>query len=457
MKLKRFALRGLIVLFVAVALCMFFARTIQTITTPKVQLVTGSYGRFEDKMVFQAEVYFSDTEEFTVEDAQSMNITVDKVYVRAGSYVKAGDTLFTAKTPSYEEDIKKVREDYEAKNKELLELDVQNRKLSKESYQNTMYDQLLDAQDALSDASYEARYAAAQESITLTGDVSTWQSQLALAGNASDEVKEAVNKAKIAQAAYEEARTAYFAVLDNKKLKVSDEVFQYITKRGELLDEIEELNQKMITLTMLESSLKKVTAPRDGYIIEIKVAEGDTYDGTKAAYVMNKEDCVPVLRAALDSSTNRSISDGTRAEITSDIYGTEKTTVEKTTYAADGTKYLLITMPEAYLDSESTAIRRFMQDGGVKVNITYRAKNTTTLLTPSCVRSDGDSYYVYLIQYTSGSLLSSSNMTVKKTSVTVIESSSSAVSIEEDLSYQSIADREDRALEDGATVMEYVN
>ena len=37
MKLKRFALRGLIVLFVAVALCMFFARTVQTITTPKVQ------------------------------------------------------------------------------------------------------------------------------------------------------------------------------------------------------------------------------------------------------------------------------------------------------------------------------------------------------------------------------------------------------------------------------------
>lgn len=81
------------------------------------------------------------------------------------------------------------------------------------------------------------------------------------------------------------------------------------------MEEIEDLNQKMVTLTVLETSLKAVTAPRDGYIIELKVAEGDTYDGTKVAFVMNKEDCVPVLRAPLDSNSTRTIADGTRAEI----------------------------------------------------------------------------------------------------------------------------------------------
>lgn len=376
--------------------------------------------------------------------------------VRVGNYVKKGDIIFTAKTPSYEEEIKKVREDYDAKNKELLELDVQNRKLSKESYQNTMYQQLLDAQDTLSEATYEARYAAAKESVVLTGDVSTWQSQLALSGEVSDDLKAAVNKARTAQAAYEEARTAYFAVLDNKKLKVSDDVFQYITKRNGLMGEIEDLNQKMVTLTVLETSLKAVVAPRDGYIIELKVAEGDTYDGTKVAFVMNKEDCVPVLRAPLDSNSTRTIADGTRAEISSDNYGSERTNVEKTTIASDGTKYLQMPMPETYLSSDSTAIRRFMQDGGVDVKITYRAKSATTLLAPSCVRSDGESYYVYVVEYSGGGFLSQNTMKVKKTSVTVIERSDSTVSIQEDLSYRSIADREDRALEDGATVMEYV-
>ena len=272
----------------------------------------------------------------------------------------------------------------------------------------------------------------------------------------SDELKAAVNKARTAQAAYEEARTAYFAVLDNKKLKVSDDVFQYITKRNSLMEEIEDLNQKMVTLTVLETSLKAVVAPRDGYIIELKVAEGDTYDGTKAAYVMNKEDCVPVLRAPLDSNSTRTIADGTRAEISSDNYGSERTSVEKTTIASDGTKYLQMPMPETYLSSDSTAIRRFMQDGGVDVKITYRAKSATTLLSPSCVRSAGESNDVYVVEYSGGGFLSQNTMKVKKTSVTVIERSDSTVSIQEDLSYRSIADREDRALEDGATVMEYV-
>lgn len=72
------------------------------------------------------------------------------------------------------------------------------------------------------------------------------------------------------------------------------------------------------------------------------------------------------------------------------------------------------------------------------------------------MRSDGENSYVYIVEYSGGGFLSQSTMKVKKTSVTVIERSDTTVSIEEDLSYRSIADREDRALTDGATVMEYV-
>lgn len=54
-------------------------------------------------------------------------------------------------------------------------------------------------------------------------------------------------------------------------------------------------------------------------------------------------------------------------------------------------------------------------------------------------------------------MLSSSSMKVVKTRVTVAERSDKYVSIEEDLSYQQVADKEDRALTDGQTVMEYVN
>lgn len=455
MKLKKFALRGLIVLAVAVALCMFFARTVQTITTPKVKLTTASSGRFEDKMTFQGQIYFEKTEEITLKEAKDLNVKVKRIYVKPGHYVKAGETIFTAEAPSYEEELEKLREEYDAKAKELVDLDITNRKMSKESRRNELYDALLDAQDALNDATYDARFSALENGITLSGDVTKWKQQLALLKEVPEAVTTAVNKALAAQSAYSAANSAYLEILENKKLKVKDDVFKYINDRGALMDAMDELTEKMVDLNVKLSALQTVTAPRDGYIVSIDVNEGDVYDGVKAAFVMNQEGTTPVLRASL-AGVERTIADETKAEIASDVYGTEKTTVQKTVVATDGGKYLYINIPESMLDEEASAIRRFVSDGGVEVNITYRAKRNTTLLTPSAVRSEGDKDYVWLVQNDWGGFMNASSMKVVKTNVTVIERSDKAVSIEDDLSYQQIADREDRALTDGQTVMEYV-
>ena len=102
MKLKRFALRGLIALAVMVALCMFFARTVQTITTPKVQLVTGSSGRYEEKMTFTGQVHFPETEDIIVQDAKDLGAVVGRIYVKEGHWVKAGDIIFTAEAGEVE-------------------------------------------------------------------------------------------------------------------------------------------------------------------------------------------------------------------------------------------------------------------------------------------------------------------------------------------------------------------
>ena len=122
----------------------------------------------------------------------------------------------------------------------------------------------------------------------------------------------------------------------------------------------------------------------------------------------------------------------------------------------DGSKHLHILLPEEMLTPESTAVRRVVSDGGVNVNITYRAKKATTLLPPSALRGQENDHYVYLIQHDWGGFMSSATMKIVKTPVTVLEKSDKSVSISEDLSYQQLADREDRALTDGQTVMEYV-
>lgn len=457
MKLKRFAMKGLIVLAVVVALCMFFARTVQTITTPKVQIVTGSTGRFEQELKFNAKVEFPEKEEIILKDAAKSNIVIDELYVQPGHWVTAGETIFTAHLPGYEDDMKKLQEEYQTKSQELLDLDITNRKLSKESKQNELYDELLSSQDKLAELTYQTRFAAMQAGINLSGDPTEWKKQLAALKDVPEEVTQAVDKTVAAKGAVEAARTAFFEVYENRKLRVDDEVFKYIKDRNAALETLDDLQEQMVALDSRNASLSKVTAPRDGYIVSIDVAEGDTYDGTKLAYAISGKDTAPVLKASLDSNS-RNITEGAKATISSDTYGEERTTVEKVGTEADGSKYMLITLPESMAETGSSAIRRAMMDGGVEVSITYRANKSTTLLPASAVRNEGEgSDYVYLIQRSWGGVLSSSSMKVVKTSVTVAERSDKYVSIEEDLSYQQVADKEDRALTDGQTVMEYVN
>ncbi|MCH5287833.1 MAG: hypothetical protein J1E43_10450 [Christensenellaceae bacterium] len=456
MKLKRFALRGLIILFVTVALCMFFARTVQTITTPKVQLVSTSSGRFETTMKFSAQVSFPEKEEIIIEEAEKTPITVDRIYVKPGHFVKAGDTIFTAKVPSFESEMEKLRNDYDAKNKELIELDARNRTLSKESRQNELYDEMIGAQTAAADAVYDARFLALSYDIRLTGDVSGWTQQLGVYEEVPEDVTKAVKKAQSAQSAYEAAKAAYFEILDNRKLRVRDDVFEYIKTRNAAIAAMEELTTQMIDLASTANSLTKVVAPHDGYIVSIEVSEGGAYDGSKKAYVISKEGSVPVLLADIDRDSQRTIADGTRADIESETYGTRRSEVIDTVINADASKQLRISIPEEFLSEDSAAIRRFVSDGGVTVSITYRARQSSTLIPASAIHNDGDGDYVYLIRWSGGGFMSQSRMTVEKTKVTVLDRNDTVVSISEDYTYQQLADREDRGLTDKMTVMEYV-
>lgn len=456
MRLKRIALRGLIILAVAVAVCMFFARTVQTITTPKVQLVTASSGRFEDKLTFQAEVYFPDTEAVVVSQAAKSAVTVDKILVKPGYWVNAGDVIFTCKVTGFEEEMKKLRDDYDTKSRELMDLDVQNRRLSKESRQNELYQVMVEAQAALTDAVIAARTAASQNNVKISGDVSGWGKQLAFFKDVPEEVTAAVRKAQTASETYNAANAAYLEILEDRKLKVSTEVFEYIQKRGDYQKQLDALAEQMVTLSLLADGLTQVEAEHSGYIVSVAVNAGDAYDGTKTAYTISKEGALPILRTPLEG-VNRTIADGTKAEIETNSHGTEKTTIEKTTVEADGKKYLFINMPDSLSGESNSGIRRAMADGGVSVKVTYRAAQNSTLITPSAVRADGDNNYVYLVQMQRGGLLSSDMMKVVKTSVTVIERSDKYVSVAEEFGYQQIADREDRTLSDGQAVMEYVN
>ena len=450
MKLKKFALRGLITLAVIVALCMFFANTVLTITTPKVQIVQASRGRLEQKMKLDTQVYFPNTTDYTLADATKSAITVDKVYVKPGHHVDKGETLFTAVLTDYDKDWKDLQGKYAEKAKALMDKDVENRRFARNSTQNDMYDAVLDVQWKAVVAEQNAHTLAYQQNITLDADSSKWEAQAA--GKA--DLLKAVKAATDAEAAYQKAYDDFFASFDNTKIRVRNATFKFINERRAIIKEMNGFSDDLTALAERKISLSTVTAPQAGYVVAVNVKSGDSYDGKKAAFTLSGDEDAPVLRADV-TSLNKAVADGAKVEVAGD-YGSEKTTVEKTELDTDGKKYLYVTLTSDIITLKG-GITRMLADGTVNVTLSYRAKDSTTLLPASAVRNEGEGKdYVYMIQRNGSGFLGSSSMTVVKTSVDVIERGDTMVSVRQQLDYQEIADREDRALKDGCTVMEYV-
>lgn len=457
MKLKKLALKGLIILFVVISLCMFFGKTVQTITTAKVNIVRGTTGRFEEKIQLTAKVHFQEVVEYTIEEATKSPLTVDKVFVKPGHWVEKGDVIFTARMPSFDTDMEKLRKDYDEQSKALIDLDIPNRKLSKQSAQNDLYEAMLAAQDSLSEATFKARSLAQENGLVFVGEVSSWSKQLNIAEDMPELVRNAAQKAIAAKKTFDDARTAFFNTYENRKLKVSKDTFDYINKRNEIIKKMDEINEEIVSLEKRYKDLTRVIASQAGYVVALEVVAGEAYDGAKTAYSLSKEETEPILRAEIPSDMKRVIENGTRVEIPIGEYEKERTTIENTYLAPDGTKYLEITLPEAMQGGKSSAIRTMIADEGVNLTITYRAKQANTQLPASCVRQDGDASYVFVIEKQYGGFMSASGMKVKKQTVTVLDKSDKWVSVADSLEWQDIADNEDRPLTDGQTVMQYVN
>jgi multidrug efflux pump subunit AcrA (membrane-fusion protein) len=451
MKLKRIALKGLIILAVAVALCMFFAKTVLTITTPKIQIVQATRGRLEQKIRLNAQVYFPETTDHILSDAVKSNIVVDKVYVRPGHHVKAGETLFTAIIPDFDDKWKEQQDKYDAKAKELMDKDVENRNAARTSGQNDLYDDVLEKQSVLSAAEHDARTLALRLNITLGEDIAAWPEQAA----GKDDLTQAVTAVQAAKTAYDESSTAFYKSFNSSKTRIKSSTFKYINERNVLLKELNAITDEMVALSSRKDKLTTITAPHDGYVVSMDVKNGDTYDGKKSAFTLSLEEVAPVLRADI-TSLNKAVDDGTRVDVTGD-YGSERTSVEKSVLEGDGKKYVYITLTEGIISIKG-GITRMVTDGNTEVSVTYRAKVSATLVPSSAVRNEGEGQdYVYLIQRNWGGFLGSSSMKVVKTSVTVLERGDKVVSIQEEMDYQEIADGEDRALTDGCTVMEYID
>ncbi len=445
MDLKKFAVRGIVILAICVALCMFFSGTVRTITTPKVKLTTAKRGKLEERIELACRPAFPDAEEIALKLPDDLSLTIVKVDTREGYTVLAGDVVIEAKVANFEQMRKQYQDAYEDAAEQLMALEKKHRDIRV----NRRDEAYADAYFALRDARRSA-VSLSLELDSLLDREGLERTQTGYPDGASDELKALMDQWREAEEAREKAQEAMDAV---SRYTVDETIWSYITDQREQQRKRDEAEASLRQLVALNDQVAAIRAPRDGYIASLGVKEGDAYDGANALYSLTPEDGLPVLRADL-SQVERTITEGTAAAYKPDSYDAIETKVLTVGTDADGKRYADIELTKPLIKARGSVYSMTQED--TPITLVYRAREATSLLPTSAVRGSGDDRYIFVIEQNSAAF-GGNTLRLHKLAVKVLGEYGGTTSVEDDITYYSIAYGEDRAVDDGDAVMEYLN
>lgn len=441
--MKKFALRGMVILAAAVALCIFFSGTVRTLTTPKARFAQIRTGKMEQEIDLTGKVVFPEEEELTYSIPEGMTLTVTRVHVTAGSKVKAGDPLVSTRVTDGEKTLESLKKDLATAQKELRTLETKTAGIrltrSEEKWQEAW------------NRENEARGRAQEARISLM----TALRQAGMEWNGKDLPEGAGEEAQELYAAWQQAEKEASAASDALKAleryAIPDETWTAIQQKQEQTRKAADLENQILTLQVLEKTAEKITAPREGYVTEISLEKGATLDADSVILKMTAEGSQPVIRVDL-SEVKQEVKKGTTLMLEGDSWDRPSVKVTETGLNAEGRPYAdaEITKDVTYaLGSVSALMKK-----EIKAQLVVRSQEATCLVPAAAVRGSGDSRYVYVGE-TERSAFAGSRMIVRKTDVRVLAESGSICSLAEDLTGMKVLYMEDRALTEGGAVMEY--
>ena len=411
-----------------VALCMFFSGTIKTISTAKVKLVTAKQGKLEEEIKLSGNLTFPQTEDVKLALTSDQSVTIKRVRVAKGRRVAAGDVLFEAEVSGYDKEMESLRGESDAAQKELMELERKNgdvRLKRTEEIWVEAYDALAKSKEDCMTAQTQLEVAAKLAGVTLSGGRLP-------SGETDETLTDAQKAVDAAQAAQDETQKKFNSAI---RLGHQQNVINYITQSRQLNEKLATTQEKITALDVLAQRARQVTAPHDGYIVEINVRAGDSYDGKTAALVISSESGDAVLRADT-SKIEKKIDKGTQVTVKRD---SDKTLTKKVTDSGvneEGKRYIDVKLTDKDITNLGGGAALF--SAAVEMTASYRASSSTTLLPASAVRGSGDSRYPYIVSEESNAL-GQRVLKVKKQDVKVLSEVGSMVSIQDDLSRQRVA------------------
>lgn len=474
MKNKNKAIKALISLIAFLLVCMFLSRTVQTITTPKVKRIQASYGRLEEKIRVNGEVFFKNSEEFKLQEAKDMGVSVEEVHCKEGYFLKKGDLIAKTSVGSYEEKKKEIETNIRKVAKERASEFNGSIRLAHDSEQNQINQRVLDKNEQYYVKLAETKLLAKNLGYDLKGAVSDWGTPPAPAPKpgektAKTEKVEEKPKEVLNQDAPPELKKliddtykVYLEKLEAEDLlkqiynrrygqRIPDLVFTHIKKLYEFDEKIADEEAKLEKLNDSYQKVKEIKAPRDGYVTKLNLKKGEAVEGTKTIFALSKTDELPYLRFDI-SEVKRTLKEGMNINLDGSY---EEFTISEIYLGDNNKKYALVKLTNEQI-SGLGGLNKLLSSG-VQGSISYKSDKQYTIIPASALRSESEKEtYVYVVEPVWSGFMGNEQFKLKKTPVTVIAKTNTAVAISEDISYYSIADREDRAIKDGQTVMDYV-
>ncbi len=452
MRLKKIALRGMIILAAIIALCILFAGTLRSLTTPKVEFAEVKNGKLENIVEMTGNVVFPDKEDFTIAVPDEISVTVEKILVSTGEHVTADSTLMKAKVTDYEKKLAELKEKYD---KARDELDAWERKNG-------------DIRLTNNEKQWMAAYEKERDAVTREQNLRISlmaQFNLTDAADLTDELIQGVIDGKIIEDYTEWKKVREEMTAAKKELKsleryaVADDVWSILQTRNDKQKEMADAEAKMMELRKLQNTVETIKAPHEGYVVAIKASRETPLVGDKAEVIqITPEGKGPVLRVMLKDKKNQPVNVQKGAALTIPVSDWQKVDAKVTALGVDknGDKYADAALTDKIL-GEFGNVSAMIKKGDIKVKMITRAKDSTQLIEASAVRTDGTTRYVFLGVAEEAPLGGTRIVVQKKELQDVLGESEKYVSVAEGTidSGKKVLFHEDRVINEKDTVMKY--
>ena len=214
---------------------------------------------------------------------------------------------------------------------------------------------------------------------------------------------------------------------------------------------MEAATAEIIRLQTLEQSTRQIVATHDGYVVDVNITVGQSWDGVPPAITLSAEGS-DMLLIADTSGTSRSISAGASVTVSGRFGTSVKTTVTDAGYDSRGNPVVTIALNAGDVSTLDTV--SYLMSQGASMQIGYTASQTSYLLPASAVRGSGSSRSVYVVKE-SQNAFGQTVLTIEEQKVTVLDEAGGTVSVGGIYDNVQVAYMEDRAIALGSEVMPY--